>query len=56
MKIWDLRSSRDMPDTTFMLSDQVKVRAIKVVKFFYNFRYLAFRVIKDIFYRQQLQA
>lgn len=25
MKIWDLRSSQDVPDTTFMLSDQIKV-------------------------------
>lgn len=25
MKVWDLRNDRDMPATTFMLSDQVKV-------------------------------
>lgn len=25
MKVWDLRNDRDVPATTFMLSDQVKV-------------------------------
>lgn len=25
MKVWDLRNDRDVPVTTFMLSDQVKV-------------------------------
>ncbi|XP_067207554.1 nucleoporin Nup43 [Linepithema humile] len=30
MKIWDLRSNRDVPDTTFMLSDQVKTAATSV--------------------------
>jgi len=28
MKVWDLRNDRDVPATTFMLSDQVKVSFI----------------------------
>jgi len=28
MKVWDLRNDRDMPATTFMLSDQVKASLI----------------------------
>jgi len=38
MKVWDLRNDRDMPATTFMLSDQVKVKSLKIINFsnFYN--------------------
>jgi len=40
MKVWDLRNDRDVPATTFMLSDQVKVSFILLFNFlfyFYNF-------------------
>jgi len=40
MKVWDLRNDRDVPATTFMLSDQVKVSFILFFNFlfyFYNF-------------------
>ncbi|XP_020283292.1 nucleoporin Nup43 [Pseudomyrmex gracilis] len=30
MKIWDLRNNRDVPDSTFMLSDQVKTAATSI--------------------------
>lgn len=30
MKVWDLRNDRDVPATTFMLSDQVKVNLISL--------------------------
>jgi len=33
MKVWDLRNDRDMPATTFMLSDQVKVNSLRTLNF-----------------------
>jgi hypothetical protein len=41
MKVWDLRNDRDVPATTFMLSDQIKVSFV----LFFDIHFYKIRLI-----------